>query len=114
RLAALDEAGVDDVGRMHVAAALELRLLLREAELGGDLFHRATRACGRQPDIVVVDERGSTLEALVAGVADEPEPRVHPAGDIVEGATKLADETRRHDRPAVLDRERRDRSPGRI
>ena len=82
RRLALDEARVDDVVGVHVAAALELDLLRLEEQVRRDGFHRAARARRRQADVVAVDERRAALEPLVARVADEAQPRVGPVGDV--------------------------------
>ena len=63
RRLALDEARVDDVVGVHVAAAFELDLLRRELHVGRDRFHRAPRARGREADVVAVDRASCAARA---------------------------------------------------
>ena len=114
RRLALNEARVDDVVRVHVAASLELDLLRRELHVGCDVLHRAARACGREADVVAVGERRAALEPFVARVADEAQPRIHSAFDVGEAAAQQPGETGRHDGRAVLDGELGQRAPRRI
>ena len=85
RRAGLDETGVDDIGGLHVTAALELGLCVLEAKFGLDGGHGAPGTRRRQPDVVAVDHGGAAVEAFVAGVADEAQSYVRLVADIGQG-----------------------------
>ena len=114
RLVALDEAGVDHVFGVHVAAPLVLRLRRLEAHAGADGFHGAAGAGRRQADVVAVDPRGAPVQALVAGVADEFEPHVVALADVVHRAPQHGGVAGRQDCASLHQLQRRNASPGRI
>ncbi len=82
----LDEAGVDDVVRVHVAATLELGLAFLERHVGNHDIHRAACARGRKADVIAVDGRRAPLEPFVARIADEAQPRIRLAGHVGQRA----------------------------
>ena len=74
----LDEAGVDHVVGLDVAASLELGLILAQSHLLAHGRHGPAGPRRRQSDVVSVDGGGAPIEPLVAGVADKPQANVAP------------------------------------
>ena len=115
RRAFLREALVDDVARLHVAAALVLRLLRRQVHLLHDRVHRTTRARRGQADVVAVHDRRAAIQALVLRVTDEAQAHVGLVGDVRHRAAQLLRVVGRdHRATALFELQRRDRPPRRI
>ena len=78
----LYEAGTDDVVGMDEAAAVVFHLLVGQAEILLDQFHRAPRTRARQAEIVAVNHRHAPIHALVTGIADERQAYVGLAVEV--------------------------------
>ena len=113
-LRALQEARVDDVVGMHVAAALVLGRGTRESGVPEDLVLRPPRARGGQSHVVAIDGGRAPVQALVLRVSDEPQPRIVAARDIRERTCQVGGVPGRQDRLAMRQGERHDPAPGRI
>ena len=119
RALTLDEAGVDRIVRVQIAPALELGaghgpVRARQRGIGRDRFHGPASARGRQPDVVAVDRGGAPVQALVLGVADEPQPGVLPARHVRQRPLEHGRVAGRDDRPTAVELERLDGAPGRL
>jgi hypothetical protein len=110
-LGTLDEAGVDHVVRLNVAATLVLRSRAGERRVLEQRLLGAARARRGKPDIVTVDRSRAPVEALVPREADEAQARVAVPRDVRERAREVGRVAGGYDRLAVLERERRDPPP---
>ena len=59
-------------------------------QLCGHEFHRSSRACRRQTDVIAVDQCCAAIEAFVCRIANKPDAHVRATDKLIERYNNLA------------------------
>ena len=79
---ALNEAGVYDIVGMQVSASLIFHLCRGKLKLLAQSIHGSARTSAGKTDVVRVHHGGAAIQAFIASVANEAQPRIGLVGNI--------------------------------
>ena len=84
----LDKAGIDNVVRLDIAAAVEFRLPLAQLHLLDNGGHGTPCARHGQTNVIPVNSSGTPIKAFVVGIANKPQTNIRFMFDFNHGTAQ--------------------------